>query len=124
MASSPSLAKSPTMTSRDSNGDLWRTRAACATLDGSLAATFFSEELQDIAAAKRTCATCDVLAECLEGAIRRAEPYGVWGGQLFRNGKVLTAKRRRGRPPKMARPEDEFPQIPIHPKLAPLMQTA
>ena len=39
----------------------------------------------------------------LEGAIERREPWGVWGGQLFLNGKILASKRRRGRPPKIAR---------------------
>ena len=38
---------------------------------------------------------------CLEAAIERREPWGVWGGELFANGKVLAQKRRRGRPPKV-----------------------
>ena len=74
---------------------------------------FFSEELQDIAKAKQICALCPVMAECLEGALERREPWGVWGGQLLLNGKVLQSKRRRGRPPKVARPEDQLPDIPI-----------
>lgn len=104
--------------------EAWRATARCATLDGDLAGMFFSEELQDIASAKRMCAECPVIADCLEGAIVRREPYGVWGGQLFLNGKVLTIKRRRGRPPKVARPEDEFPVIPIPAGLEPLLATA
>ena len=104
--------------------EAWRADAACATLDGNLAATFFSEELQDIAIAKRICAECPVMAECLEGALERHEPYGVWGGQLFQHGKVLTIKRRRGRPPKVARPEDEFPMIPVPERLVPMLRTA
>lgn len=102
----------------------WRADARCGTLTGTLAATFFSEELQDIAAAKRICAECPVMAECLEGALERHEPFGVWGGQLFANGKVLTIKRRRGRPPKVARPEDDFPVIPVPERLVPLLRTA
>ena len=74
---------------------------------------FFSEELQDIAKAKSICAECPVIHQCLEGAAIRREPWGVWGGQLFLNGKVLATKRRRGRPPKQARPEDQLPDIPI-----------
>ena len=74
--------------------------------------------------AKRICAECPVIADCLEGALERHEPYGVWGGQLFLNGKVLTNKRRRGRPPKVARPEDEFPVIPVPERLVPLLRTA
>ncbi len=32
------------------------------------------------AAAKRICATCIVREECLEHALRKKEPAGVWGG--------------------------------------------
>jgi WhiB family redox-sensing transcriptional regulator len=90
-----------------------RADAACRDLQGSLTGVYFSEELQDIAAAKAICATCPVMIECLEGAITRHEPWGVWGGQMFVNGKILATKRRRGRPPKVARPEDELPDIPV-----------
>ena len=91
----------------------WQADALCATGGAGLTALFFSDELQDIAAAKRLCAQCPVMAECLERAMDRREPWGVWGGQLFANGKILASKRRRGRPPKVARPEDELPEVPI-----------
>ncbi len=87
--------------------------AACANGEGSLARIFFSDELQDIAHAKTICAECPVLEPCLEGAIARREPWGVWGGQLFMNGRVLANKRRRGRPAKTPRAEDQLPEIPI-----------
>jgi WhiB family transcriptional regulator, redox-sensing transcriptional regulator len=87
--------------------------AACAVDGGALAHLFFSEELLDIAAAKRICAGCPVLEPCLDGALARKEPLGVWGGQLFSNGKVLASKRRRGRPPKNPRPEDEFVHVEV-----------
>ncbi len=90
-----------------------RADAACNDLQGSLTGVFFSEELQDIAAAKEICSTCPVMLECLEGAIERHEPWGVWGGQMFLNGKILATKRRRGRPPKTPRPEDQLPDIPV-----------
>ena len=93
--------------------ELWREDALCAVLGPETAALFFSDELQDIAAAKRICAECPVLAPCLEGALERREPWGVWGGQLFLNGRVVPHKRRRGRPPKNPRPEDQFPAVPI-----------
>lgn len=93
-------------------GDWWD-QAACRVPESSLTGLFFSDELHDIAAAKRTCATCPVLAPCLEGAIARHEPWGVWGGQLFLNGRILMSKRRRGRPPKTPRPEDQLPEVPI-----------
>ena len=75
-------------------------QASCRAATGSLLGLFFSEELGDIAAAKRICATCPVVEPCLEGALQRREPWGVWGGQLFLNGKILPFKRKRGRPPK------------------------
>ncbi|GJM36770.1 MAG: hypothetical protein DHS20C19_01370 [Acidimicrobiales bacterium] len=90
----------------------WEALAACRSVDNA-ADLFFSEDIGEIAAAKRVCAECPVLAPCLEGALDRREPWGVWGGQLFMNGKMLTIKRRRGRPPKVARPEDQMPVVPV-----------
>ena len=95
------------------HGKAWRTQARCADGGGTLTGLFFSEELQDIARAKAICAECPVMAPCLAGALARREPWGVWGGQLLLNGKILAQKRRRGRPPKVARPEDQLPEIPI-----------
>jgi WhiB family redox-sensing transcriptional regulator len=92
--------------------EAWQVEAACRTVPGA-GDLFFSEELQDIAEAKRVCADCPVIAPCLEGAIARAEPCGVWGGQLFAKGRILTVKRRRGRPPKHPRPEDQLPVVPV-----------
>lgn len=90
----------------------WEDIAACRAVPNA-ADLFFSEDIGEIAAAKRVCADCSVLAECLKGALERRELFGVWGGQLFINGKMLTVKRRRGRPPKVARPEDQMPVVPI-----------
>ena len=77
-----------------------RDLAACNDGTGSLTELFFSEDLYDIARAKHLCGTCPVKARCLDAALQRREPWGVWGGELFLNGKVLANKRRRGRPPK------------------------
>lgn len=96
---------------RHDNTD-WEAFAACRSVDNA-ADLFFSEDIGEIAAAKRVCADCPVLAPCLEGALDRGEPWGVWGGQLFMNGKMLTVKRRRGRPPKVARPENQMPVVPV-----------
>ena len=98
--------------------------AACADGTGRLASLFFSDELHDIAQAKRICATCPVMAECLEGALDRHERWGVWGGQLFMSGKVVMSKRRRGRPPKHPRPEDQLPMVPVPAHLEQLLVTA
>ena len=75
-------------------------KAACRDGTGSLAELFFSEQLDDIARAKSICAGCALVEPCLEGALQRREPWGVWGGQLFLNGVILPFKRKRGRPPK------------------------
>jgi len=90
----------------------WNDLSACRTVPDA-ASLFYSEDLGKIAEAKRVCSTCPVLAECLESALASKEPWGVWGGQLFMNGKMLTQKRRRGRPAKVARPEDHMPVVPI-----------
>jgi WhiB family redox-sensing transcriptional regulator len=91
----------------------WWDEALCRDGEGSLTSVYFSEELQDIARAKTICSECPVMLTCLEGAIARHEPWGVWGGQMFLNGKILATKRRRGRPPKTPRPEDQLPEIPV-----------
>lgn len=91
----------------------WWGQARCNDRAGTMSRLFFSDELQDIAQAKQVCARCPVVAECLEAALARREPWGVWGGQLLLNGKVLESKRRRGRPPKVPRPEDDLPAIPV-----------
>jgi WhiB family redox-sensing transcriptional regulator len=91
----------------------WHVHGRCNDGSGDLAAAFFSERLDDIARAKRLCATCPVMIPCLEGAIERREPWGVWGGQLFQNGRILAHKRGRGRPPQRPRPGDRLPAIPI-----------
>ena len=98
----------------------WWTLASCRkTPDaGDL---FFSEELSEISAAKRICAECPVIVNCLEGALLRREPCGVWGGQLFERGRVQLTKRRRGRPRKVPRPEDIFAEVPIPEELQKLI---
>jgi WhiB family redox-sensing transcriptional regulator len=101
----------------------WELEARCRT-EGVDPELFFSEDLGEIAAAKRICAECPVMAACLEQAIANEEPWGVWGGQLFLNGRLLTVKRRRGRPPKHPRPEDQLPQIPVPAHLQALIRTA
>jgi WhiB family transcriptional regulator, redox-sensing transcriptional regulator len=78
--------------------------ASCRDVTGSMSDLFFSDEIPDIIEAKRICATCPVASPCLEGALERREPWGVWGGELFLNGRILAQKRKRGRPPKNPAP--------------------
>jgi WhiB family transcriptional regulator, redox-sensing transcriptional regulator len=86
----------------------WQDLARCNDGTGSMTELFFSEQLDDIAAAKAFCLECPVKEHCLEGAQERREPWGVWGGELFANGKVLAQKRKRGRPPKVRPPEPVY----------------
>ena len=86
----------------------WQDLARCNDGTGSMTELFFSEQLDDIAGAKAFCLECPVKDECLTGAQIRREPWGVWGGELFVNGKIVAQKRKRGRPPKI-RPETEAP---------------
>ena len=91
----------------------WWDDANCNTHNASLTGLYFSDEIGDIAQAKRICSTCPVLEPCLAGAIARRERSGVWGGQLFVNGRVLASKRQRGRPPRIPRRDDQLPDVPV-----------
>ena len=94
--------------------DLWRVDARCRDGAASLTDLFFSEDIGDIARAKSFCAECPVRTDCLDAALTRQEPWGVWGGELFVNGRVVANKRRRGRPPKVARAEPTLHwEIPV-----------
>ncbi len=61
---------------------------------------FFAESPADIETAKALCLDCPLRLECLNGALERREPWGVWGGEYFENGHVVPRKRPRGRPRK------------------------
>jgi WhiB family transcriptional regulator, redox-sensing transcriptional regulator len=66
-------------------------------------ALWFSEQPADLELAKASCRTCPLLRPCLAGAVERAEPFGVWGGEIFEKGKVVAFKRPRGHPGRQAR---------------------
>jgi WhiB family transcriptional regulator, redox-sensing transcriptional regulator len=59
---------------------------------------FFAERPEQIRQARALCLQCPARGPCLEGALQRAEPWGVWGGQLILSGAIIPAKRGRGRP--------------------------
>jgi len=69
----------------------------CRSGDADL---WFAEAPAELERAKMLCGHCPIQAECLAGALRRAEPWGVWGGQIFERGAVVHRKRPRGRPSK------------------------
>ena len=102
----------------------WWPKARCNDGAATMTSLFFSEELHDIARAKAICSKCVVRVPCLEGALERREPWGVWGGELLLNGKILANKRKRGRPPKNPRPEPVVEEVPIPPHLLVEVKTA
>lgn len=61
---------------------------------------WFAESPADVEAAKALCHSCPLQSLCLDGALDRREPWGVWGGELFLRGVVIPRKRPRGRPRK------------------------
>jgi WhiB family redox-sensing transcriptional regulator len=64
---------------------------------------WFADCPNDVELAKWLCRDCPVRRLCLDGALRRREPWGVWGGELFLQGVVIPRKRPRGRPRKHPR---------------------
>lgn len=77
---------------------------------------FFAESPQVIEQAKLVCADCPIRVQCLEAALERKEPHGVWGGELFVNGIVVARKRPRGRPRKHPLPDERPTQAPAAPQ--------
>jgi WhiB family transcriptional regulator, redox-sensing transcriptional regulator len=60
---------------------------------------WFSDLPADLQLAKAHCQPCPVRRACLAGAVERGEPHGVWGGEIFARGTIITKKMPRGRPP-------------------------
>ena len=62
----------------------WQYQAACKGLATDI--FFYSDRERGPKRAKREkiakaiCATCPVIKECRDQALRLAEPYGIWGG--------------------------------------------
>lgn len=69
----------------------------CRTHDPDM---WFAESPVLLERAKQLCGGCPVRAPCLQGALERREPWGVWGGDIVEHGAVLAVKRGRGRPPR------------------------
>ncbi|MBV9140031.1 MAG: WhiB family transcriptional regulator [Pseudonocardiales bacterium] len=85
----PAPSGSDTVPCRSHDPDLW-----------------FAESPAELERAKQLCRGCPIKAACLCGALRRQEPWGVWGGEIFEHGVVIPRKRPRGRPSKAALERD------------------
>ena len=81
-----------------------RSSARCADGNGTLTPLFFSDDNVDIARAKAICVRCTLQASCLGDALERIEPWGVWGGELIEDGRIVADRRPRGRPSVLPRP--------------------
>lgn len=63
----------------------------CATGPEDL---WFAASPGDVEAAKALCRPCRLREPCLEGAVARAEPWGVWGGERWRRARSSRARGR------------------------------
>ncbi len=63
---------------------------------------WFSDRPAELEMAKAHCRRCRMRGPCLAGALDRAEPWGVWGGEILERG-VTIAEATRGRPPTRVR---------------------
>lgn len=69
----------------------WTRDALCAETDPE---AFFPEKGGSTRDAKKICAACDVVADCLEYALEHDERFGIWGALSERERRKL---RRAGR---------------------------
>lgn len=69
----------------------------CRAADPDL---WFADNPVELERAKALCSECPIRRMCLNAALDRAEPWGVWGGEILDQGVVIARKRPRGRPRK------------------------
>ena len=70
----------------------WEEEAACRGHDVDL---FFSIEETEQELALDLCSSCDVREECLVSVLKRHEMYGIWGGMLEHDRRLLIRDLRR-----------------------------
>ena len=93
----------------------------CRKFDPDL---WFSDSPAQLELAKSLCGDCPLRLECLAGAVERAEPWGVWGGEIFERGAVVPRKRPRGRPRKQDLARDAMLRAETDARLADLTTLA
>jgi WhiB family transcriptional regulator, redox-sensing transcriptional regulator len=87
----------------------------CRKFDPDL---WFSDSPTELELAKSLCVDCPLRVQCLAGAVERAEPWGVWGGEIFERGAVVPRKRPRGRPRKEDVARDAALQVEVEARMA------
>ena len=60
----------------------WVVDAACVGMDNDI--FFPSERARLNPLAFTVCESCRIRRDCYEFAIRSRQPYGIWGGRLFK----------------------------------------
>src|SRR4029450_5535860 len=90
----------------------------CRRFDPALG---FPDSPAELELAKSLCGDCPLRVECLAGAVERAEPWGVWGGEIFERGAVVPRKRPRGRPRKEDVARDAVLRVEVEARTAALV---
>jgi hypothetical protein len=68
----------------------WHLQGLCGQAD---AEAWFPEKGIPTRPAKAICAACPVRVDCLEDALERHEPWGIWGGTSERERQRIRAER-------------------------------
>ena len=71
----------------------WHLRGACRGLESSIFYPDPAEEA-DVARALVVCDGCEVRSDCLDQALFRREPTGIWGGTTERDRRRILRRRR------------------------------
>lgn len=70
----------------------WETKAACRSAPPGFMYPW-DDQVEEVEAAKALCHLCSVRETCLEAALARREPDGIWGGYTFRERKRMIRSR-------------------------------
>src|SRR3989337_3682009 len=94
---------------------VWGAELPCRKFGPDL---WFAAAPAELELAKSLCGDCPLRVECLAGAVERAEPWGVWGGEIFERGAVVPRKRPRGRPRKEDVARDAALRVEVQARMA------
>ncbi|HLK44943.1 MAG TPA: WhiB family transcriptional regulator [Acidimicrobiales bacterium] len=72
-------------------GNAWMARGSCREVDPEL---FFPTSGRGVNEAKRVCASCEVVTQCLEYALAENIEHGIWGGKSERERRRILRARR------------------------------
>jgi len=87
------VAVRPTTSADHRTVESWYLRGACRGLESSIFYPDPAEEA-DVARALAVCDRCEVRSDCLDHALFRREPTGIWGGTTERDRRRILRRRR------------------------------